>query len=134
MNFTIDELCHSATAMRHGITNKPTPAVEYNLTCLIKRVLQPVRELWGHAVTVNSGYRCERLNAIVGGSKNSQHKYGKAADITVGSTELNRKLFAMIRASKIPYDQLIDEYDYKWIHISYDPNKQSQRGQVLHLK
>jgi len=34
-------------------------------------------------ITVNSGYRSKAHNKAVGGSKNSQHLYGKAADIVV---------------------------------------------------
>jgi hypothetical protein len=93
--------------------------------------LDKVREMWGKPIGVNSGYRSPELNRAVGGAKNSQHLRGEASDITTGSKENNRKLFNMILASDIPYDQLIDESGYRWLHISY--RKGGNRRQVLHL-
>lgn len=45
--------------------------------------LQRLRDKIGKAVVVNSGYRSESHNRNVGGSPNSQHLLGKAADIRV---------------------------------------------------
>lgn len=46
-------------------------------------VLQDVREHFGRMVKINSGCRCERHNLHEGGSENSQHLYGRAADFEV---------------------------------------------------
>ena len=46
-------------------------------------VLQTIRDHFGTAVTINSGYRTPQYNAKVGGVAHSQHCYGTAADITV---------------------------------------------------
>lgn len=46
------------------------------------RLLEMIRERFG-PVTITSGCRCELHNASVGGSKFSQHKLGRAADIQV---------------------------------------------------
>ena len=46
-------------------------------------VLQCIREHFGKAVTITSGYRTAAHNAAVGGAKNSQHLLGRAADIRV---------------------------------------------------
>ena len=46
-------------------------------------LLQCIREHFGKAVTITSGYRTPAHNAKVGGSKSSQHLYGRAADIRV---------------------------------------------------
>lgn len=121
----------SDTAKREGIENIPSWEAVDNLRTLADEVLDKVREMWGKPLIVNSGYRCDNLNKAVGGSAKSQHRLGKAADITTGSVEGNRQLFAMIERSNIPFDQLIDEYGYKWIHISTD--KTRRRRQVLHL-
>lgn len=86
--------------------------------------------MWGRPITVNSGYRCPALNAAVGGVVKSQHLTGEAADITTGSREGNRVLFEKISRSGVPFDQLIDESGYSWIHISYSSRN---RRQVLHL-
>lgn len=44
-------------------------------------VLDKIRERVGKPVYINSGYRCPEHNEEVGGSPNSQHKLGIAADI-----------------------------------------------------
>ena len=46
-------------------------------------VLEDVRTHFDKPVTVNSGYRCEAYNQLVGGAKKSQHVKGTAADIVV---------------------------------------------------
>lgn len=134
--FTIDELCASDTARRRGIDNRPSATVCVRLTQLIEQLLDPIRAVWGSPIAVNSGYRCPKLNAAVGGVATSQHLKGEAADITVGSTADNKRLFDKIlemqAAGRIAFDQLIDESGYKWIHISYRPG--SNRNQTLHLK
>ena len=39
--------------------------------------------LGGHKIVINSGYRCSIHNRAVGGIPNSEHLYGRAADIRV---------------------------------------------------
>ena len=46
-------------------------------------VLQTIRDHFGTAVTINSGYRTPQYNTKVGGVAHSQHCYGTAADISV---------------------------------------------------
>lgn len=45
--------------------------------------LQELRELVNKPITVNSAYRCPVHNKAIGGSKNSQHMLGTAADIVI---------------------------------------------------
>ncbi len=134
--FTIEELCASDTACARGIDNTPSSGVALALTTLIEKLLDPVREAWGGPITVNSGYRCLKLNTAVGGVATSQHLRGEAADITVGSQTQNQKLFNRIvelqKTGKIEFDQLIDESNYAWVHISYRLGR--NRNQILHLK
>lgn len=80
---------------------------------------------------MNSGYRCPQLNRMVGGKPTSQHLKGEAADITAGSKEENRKLFAYIRAN-LTFDQLIDEKNFSWVHVSFKRNGEN-RKQIIHL-
>ena len=131
--FTFGEMLASEVAEDNAIENIPDWESIDNLRNLTERVLEKVREVWGKPIYVNSGYRCEKLNRLVGGAVNSQHKIGKAADITTGSIEGNKRLFALVEQSDIEFDQLIDEYGYQWLHISYDAMKAIQRRQVLHL-
>lgn len=46
-------------------------------------LLEQIREAAGGAVTINSGYRSPAHNSDAGGVSNSQHLYGRAADIVV---------------------------------------------------
>lgn len=131
--FTIEELTKSATASRKGINNTPDESVKKNLTRLVENILDPLREAWGAPIIVTSGYRCGRLNKAVGGAAKSQHMYGQAADIRTVSDKPsdNKKLFDLIRELKLPYDQLIDEYNYNWVHVSYSSRN---RRQILHIR
>ena len=129
--FTVSELIRSDTAQQKGIDNTPPPAIKVKLTSLINNLLDPIREVWGSPISVNSGYRCPVLNKAVGGVSTSQHQKGEAADITVGSPELNRQLFDLIATGDFDFDQLIDESHYSWIHISFAAGK--NRHQILHL-
>jgi len=128
--FSIGELTRSSVARREGIDNTPPPDAEIRLNQLIDCLLDIVREMWGGPITVTSGFRSSRLNEAVGGVPSSQHVKGEAADITVGNPEDNRKLFELIRTSGLAFDQLIDERNYAWIHVSYSAEN---RCQILHL-
>ena len=128
--FTINELCKSTTATSKRIDNSPNDEISFNLEQLVDKVLDPLRDKYGKPIKVNSGYRCEALNKAVGGSKTSQHRYGQAADITAGSKLENKKLFILACELDLPFDQLIDENNYSWIHVSY---RQNPRKQILHL-
>ena len=50
-------------------------------------ILQEIRNHFGKAVTVNSGYRCKVHNKNVGGAAKSKHLSGMAADIVVSGVE-----------------------------------------------
>lgn len=128
--FTIKELTKSSTAEDKGIDNTPTQEVERNLTALVDNVLDGVREIYGKPITVNSGYRCPELNKAVGGSATSDHVKGFAADITGGSKEENERLFNIIKHN-FHFSQLIDEKNFSWVHVSYNPN--NLKNQTLKL-
>lgn len=128
--FSIEELTASSEARTHRIDNTPPPAVKVNLANLINRLLDPIRELWGAPIIVNSGFRSHTLNKMVGGVSNSQHLTGEAADITAGSPTKNKELFEMIVSSSLKFDQLIDEDNYRWLHVSFG---QTNRNEIKHL-
>lgn len=69
--FTLRELIKSDTAIRCGIDNNPTKEEIANINNLIDNILDPLREAYGRPIIVTSGYRCERLNKLVKGSKTS---------------------------------------------------------------
>ena len=127
--FTIKEMTKSATAQRKGINNDPSIQVCQSLTALIEKVLDPLREAYGKPIIVTSGYRCEKLNKAVGGAASSQHVKGEAADIrSVQDTpEENKKLFDLIVKLGLPFDQLINEYNYDWVHVSFGARHRRQK-------
>lgn len=128
--FTIKELCKSSTAIQKGIDNTPNSEIVNNLIQLVDNILDPLREKFKKPILVNSGYRCIALNKAVKGSKTSQHLLGLAADITAGSPQENEKLFNLIINLDLPFDQVIDEQNFKWVHVSFSKNP---RKQILHL-
>lgn len=132
--FTVNELCKSSTATKKGIANVPSAEERANLEALIANVLDPLREAWGKPIVVNSGFRCERLNKAVGGAACSQHKTGEAADIEAVTRDPadNRRLFELVLKLGLPFDQMINEFGYDWVHISFSRSR--RRGQVLEAK
>lgn len=131
--FTLRELTKSETAIRHGINNSPNKKSQQNLEKLVEFILDPLREAYGKPIVVTSGYRCEKLNRILGGVRTSQHVKGEAADIrSVEDTpEENKKIFDLIKDLDLPFDQLINEYGYDWIHVSYSNDN---RKQILNIR
>ena len=126
-NFSLDEFTFSNTAVRKGIDNTPTEEAVKNLQALCVHVLQPLRDKLGKPITINSGYRCKELNTAIGGSRNSQHMEGKAADIKVEGVNIE-ELFQFIIRNIPDYDQCIQEFG-RWIHISW--NGYNNRNQNL---
>lgn len=132
--FSLKELIKSTIAIARGIINVPKKNEEANLIALVDNVLDPLREAYGKPIIVTSGYRSEQLNRMIGGAKTSQHVKGQAVDIrsVEDNYEENKKLFDLIVELNLPFDQLIDEYNYDWVHVSYSKDK--NRKQLLHIK
>jgi len=128
--FTFAEFEKSDTARKHRIDNRMPENVRRNVEALVDHVLDPLRKAWGKPIYVSSGYRCPALNRLVGGASASQHMSGQAADITTGNKVDNARLFQMVQDLGLPIDQLIDESDFSWIHVSYSPR---HRRQILKL-
>ena len=94
---------------------------QQNIEALVANVLDPVREAYGKPIYVNSGYRCPKHNAAVGGVPRSQHLVGQAADISVKSEKLKVKSeldeLARIIVQQGRFDQLIIYPTF--LHVSY---------------
>jgi hypothetical protein len=60
-NLTLDEAIKSATALRKGIDNTPTPAIIETMKLTAEKVFQPLRDKVG-PINVSSFYRCPALN------------------------------------------------------------------------
>ena len=130
-NFTLAEFTKSQTATRRGIDNTPEGKHLEAAKALFENVVQPVRENFGLTV-LNSGYRGPELNEAVGGSSNSQHCKGEAADLECPGTS-NYEVAKWIK-DNLDFDQLILEFytpgipDSGWVHVSYTtdgPNRKS---------
>ena len=130
-NFDLNEFRNSVSAIRAGIDNEPTKEHIRNIQLLVKFVLQPLREALRSPIKITSGYRSEALNKLIQGSKRSQHCKGQASDIQfkVDGVMNNKIIWDKVIELELPFDQMINEFEYSWIHISY--NDESNRGQLL---
>lgn len=129
-NFSFHEFEASDTAKEYRITNIITDAkVRDNIQALVDNILQPLRDAVGVPLRISSGYRCHELNAKVGGVPTSQHTEGKAAD--VWCTVLDP--LALARAvldEGLDFDQM--GLYAGFLHISFDPSKEEQRGEIFY--
>lgn len=121
--FQDKEFTDSDTAKKYGISNEPTAAEWANINDLVVNILDPLRESMGVPIVITSGFRCEKLNNKVGGSKTSDHRNGCAADISTGKRWLNGVIMEVIR-KYYPYKQLICEQPDKdgnpaWVHVAF---------------
>lgn len=128
-NFSYSEFTHSDEAVKNGIKNYiPSADVRDAIYWLVWDVLQPLRDYLGASLIVNSGYRSEQLNTLLGGAKTSQHRKGEAADIRspfFSPLEIARAIIFL----QLPFDQLILYPTF--VHVSHK-RKGAQRGQVLY--
>lgn len=144
--FTPYEFIKSDTANRLKIDNTPTPQVMDNII-QVMRVMDVIREEWtsyckenylgSPAIIVNSGYRSEALNKAVNGSKTSAHKIGSACDFEALNGQ-NKALFEVTKKTlldnNIPFDQLLDEWNWSWIHLGLKNLQGLQRRQIKSMK
>ena len=126
-HFTLEEL--TATDHRQ-FDNTPNETERANLVRLAGLLELVKVAIGGKPVMVNSAFRSKQVNDAVGSKDTSQHRIGCAADIRVPGVTPDQVVKAVI-AAKLPFDQLIREFD-RWTHISIpnDP-KGKPRGQVL---
>jgi len=125
----MSELLYSDIARKNNISNFPDVSSLDNLLNLVFYCLQPARNLIGKPIIITSGFRCKKLNEIVGGKPNSQHTSGQAVDFIIKDFS-PKNIVEAIKKSDIVYDQLICEYN-KWVHISY--NHKFNRRETLFL-
>ena len=126
-NFTLEEL---TTTDHRQFDNTPNETERANLVRLAGLLELVKVALGGKPVMVNSAFRSKQVNDAVGSKDTSQHRVGCAADIRVPGVTPDQVVKAVI-AAKLPFDQLIREFD-RWTHISIpnDP-KGKPRGQTL---
>ena len=135
-HFKLSEFTQSGTARRHKVKNVPGPREVERLRFLCVKSLEPMRRRFG-VIRITSGFRCKKLNALVGGSPTSQHVLGEATDIHTGGRELSEKMFGFAKQN-IPFDQLILEHNpahgIYWLHISLRSDRPGNRHEAFFVK
>ncbi|KYC36954.1 hypothetical protein WA1_45725 [Scytonema hofmannii PCC 7110] len=126
-NFKLWEFVKSTTADLRGIDNTPTSGEIQNLKRLCQQILQPARDALG-PLKINSGFRSEELNRVVGGVSNSDHRQGFAADVI--PVNVGTKQLAKWVNDNCEFDQIILEFgtldNPSWIHLSAEPRNRKQ--------
>lgn len=126
-NFTLDELTHTD---HREFENTPNESELANLTRLAAFLETVKTAIGGKPVLINSAFRCKEVNDAVGSKDSSQHRIGCAADIRVPGMTPDEVVRAIIGA-KLPYDQVIREFD-RWTHVSIPNTVETKpRGQKL---
>jgi zinc D-Ala-D-Ala carboxypeptidase len=126
-NFTLDELTHTD---HREFENTPNESELANLTRLAAFLETVKTAVGGKPVLINSAFRCKEVNDAVGSKDTSQHRIGCAADIRVPGMTPDEVVRAIIGA-KLPYDQVIREFD-RWTHVSIPNTAEAKpRGQKL---
>lgn len=131
-HFSLEELIASEVAARKHIDNHPPQDVLANIIALAEGLEQVRTALGGHPILVTSGYRSPQLNEAVGGSKNSAHMQGLAADFICPHVGTPFDICMAIVASDIQFDQLIHEYG-RWVHIAFAAPGKQPRGECLSI-
>jgi hypothetical protein len=112
-HFTLEEL----TVTNHRtLDNTPDAVALANLNRLALFLEDVKAVLGGKPIMVSSAYRSKAVNDSVGSRDTSQHRLGCAADIMVPGMTPDAVVRAVL-ASKLPFDQLIREFD-SWTHLS----------------
>lgn len=142
-NFNLSEFLKSDTAARLNIKNIPEKIHIDRLKVLCEKVLQPARDYFEEIypkkcfIKITSGYRNAALSKAVGSNTNSFHFFGYAADCELYVlkndkwVECNKELFEYIKCY-LPYTELINEYNFSWVHVAYNP--EDPRKMVKEIK
>lgn len=133
--FKLEEFLSSEVALDNKIPNLPSWEIIKNLK-LLSEFLNELREDWGDAINVTSGFRCQKLNKKVGGVDNSCHQLGLAADILPNSGKFDEFVeFIKGWAKDKNYDQIIIESNKntKWVHVGIYSPKMEQRKMLFNI-
>lgn len=117
---------------KSGFTNIPNTEQVNNITNLVVKFLQPLRNDIRRAIIISSGFRSWWTNIWARGEENSQHLRGEAADFSAPPLTNDQLIAAIVRLG-LPFDQLISEKrgDKTWIHVSLSRDPSKNRKQML---
>jgi len=130
--FSKREMIRSSAADRLKINNEPNAEQLQNLKNFCLTTMDAIRDHFNRPIIITSGFRCPELNKAIGGEKDSEHQFGFAADFELGEPydrTLN-SVFMEISVGNIPFTQVI--YEFGWIHISNNPNKQTKTCSIAY--
>lgn len=117
-HFTLDELTRSDYANEHGLSNTANEYIEKNLMMLCVLILEPLRIALNRPVTINSGYRCKKVNEGVCGVASSHHLLGLAADIHFHSEMELKEMLSVLKRNKHLDLALVERSkNAKWLHV-----------------
>ncbi|MCF0230391.1 MAG: hypothetical protein HUJ76_11960 [Parasporobacterium sp.] len=109
-----------------------SPEIEARLQ-QVCNVLDKIREEFGKAIVITSGYRPADYNKKIGGASNSAHVKGWAVDITsANNLSLIQLMEVMANNGEFNFDQIINEKPNNigypsWIHLSIEPRFRKQK-------
>ena len=126
---------HEAELARMGKRNVIASfEVRDGILALVRKVLQPLRDVYQKPMHVNSGYRCPELNKLVGGVATSQHVKGEAADIRTGNQTESYRLARLAKTTPAIFKEIDQLIRYPtFVHISHR-RVGTQRNQILYNK
>ena len=147
-HFTLKEM--TVTNVKLGYVDKirqtqPNEQVMENLT-RVCQWLEMLRKEWNERygegndpVIVNSGYRCQEVNRLVGGCATSNHLTGCAADIRVmGKEQLLRYVTILLDISDDmhqDFDELLIERNSRgyWLHFAVRPSNNRRKIHLINV-
>ena len=126
-HLTLEELTHTD---HRQFDNTPHAEELLNLRRLADFLELVKEQLQFKPILVSSAYRSKAVNDAVGSKDTSQHRRGCAADFRVPGMTPDEVVRAVI-VSKLPFDQLIREFD-RWTHVSI-PNTPETKPRKMAL-
>ena len=129
---------YSRTGERKGLDNTPDEKQVKRMKEVAENLFEPLREWVGGPIKINSFFRGESVNTVIGGSKRSQHMKGQAIDIddTFGH-KTNAEMYHYIK-DNLDFDQLIWEFgndeNPNWLHISWVSHRPNRKKLTIAKK
>ena len=136
--FKEHELYQSYTANINNVDNTPNKEEMERLLYLRDNYLNPIREKFGSPIIISSGYRCEKLNKLVGGVNTSNHLYGHAFDLVPQNKNIKGlydTIQQFLKETNLPFDELIYENsgNSKWVHFAVRLDNKPNRSKILNI-
>lgn len=114
----------SETARKMRIDNTPPDSAIKNLKILCTQILEPARQRYGYPLMITSGFRCVKLNRIVGGQPDSYHLKGMAADIRISDYQSALRLAELLNEQQLCDLVLVESSRVggQWLHVQFSRN------------